>query len=133
MARWTRLYLRLLSFAYVSAFLSAYVQLPGLLGYDGLEPAGVVLSRVAPQYERRASDWSAIAPLYAQLPTLAWAHVASGLSVDSILELCCLVGGVVSLAGVCGVLTGVGFAISYVQNPVLVFAASLCTRRSVVV
>jgi hypothetical protein len=114
----TALYLRLLSVAFLSAFLSAYVQLPGLLGFDGLEPAASLLERARPQYSVLPAV-DIVTQLLPQLPTLTWFHALLGVSVDAVLDMCCLAGALVSLLAVAGVQCGLGFAIMYAPTACL--------------
>lgn len=73
---------------YLSAFVSLYVQIPGLYGNDGLLPA---------RWKLRFSG----KPLWDQLlssPTLLWFGPQLGLDTHTSMELLCLVGAALSLA-----------------------------------
>jgi hypothetical protein len=59
----TSVFLRMLALIHVAAFLSFWVQLPGLIGTHGISPASVYLQAVREQVGSSG---------YAQLPTLCW-------------------------------------------------------------
>ncbi|XP_061577923.1 lipase maturation factor 2a [Cololabis saira] len=83
-----RLFLWCMAVIYMAAFVSLYVQLPGLYGNDGLLPA------------RRQLRYTGT-PLLEQLmssPTLLWLGPRLGLDTHSAMELLCLVGAALSLA-----------------------------------
>src|SRR2546421_11441961 len=68
LSRW--LFLRLLGAAYLVAFVSLAVQVPGLLGEHGILPAGAFLERVHALYGGAA---------YRLFPTLCWLGGGDGL------------------------------------------------------
>ncbi|KAM6936764.1 lipase maturation factor 2a [Xenentodon cancila] len=83
-----RLFLWCMAVIYMAAFVSLYVQIPGLYGNDGLLPA---------RWQLRYTG----KPLTEQLlssPTLLWLGPRLGLDTHSAMELLCLVGAALSLA-----------------------------------
>ena len=109
MTRFTSLYLRLVCAAYLCAFLSDYLQLPGLIGYDGLEPAGALLRRANGNHDVPTSLHDAIAK-FSGLPTLAWFAPVIDVPVDSIVDACCVVGALLATLGCAGAFCGLSFA-----------------------
>jgi len=69
-SRW--LFLRLLGGVYGIAFLSLWVQVPGLIGRDGILPVANLLSAVA------GSDFTPGVERFWQLPTLCWFSASDG-------------------------------------------------------
>jgi hypothetical protein len=90
-----RLFLRALALIYLSAFLSLWTQIEGLLGEQGILPAGRLLAAAAHQL----GPWC-----YYHLPTLSWLNPGSGF-----LHLLCGGGVVLSLAAFLGLFQGVSF------------------------
>ncbi|XP_029378366.1 lipase maturation factor 2a [Echeneis naucrates] len=85
-----RLFLWSMAAIYLAAFVSLYVQIPGLYGNEGLLPA---------RWQLRYSG----KPLEEQLlssPTLLWLGPRLGLDTHTAMELLCLVGSALSLAAV---------------------------------
>lgn len=83
-----RMFLWCMAVIYMSAFVSLYVQIPGLYGNDGLLPA---------RWQLRYSG----KPLTEQLlssPTLLWLGPQVGLDTHTAMELLCLLGAALSLA-----------------------------------
>ncbi|XP_026220989.1 lipase maturation factor 2a [Anabas testudineus] len=83
-----RMFLWCMSVIYLAAFVSLYVQIPGLYGNDGLLPA---------RWQLRYSG----KPLGEQLltsPTLLWFGPRLGLDTHTAMELLCLMGAALSLA-----------------------------------
>uniref|UniRef100_H2ULX2 Lipase maturation factor n=1 Tax=Takifugu rubripes TaxID=31033 RepID=H2ULX2_TAKRU len=83
-----RMFLWCMSVIYLSAFVSLYVQIPGLYGNEGLLPA---------RWQLRYSG----KPLGEQLlasPTLLWLGPRLGLDTHTAMELLCLAGAALSLA-----------------------------------
>lgn len=83
-----RMFLWCMAVIYLAAFVSLYVQIPGLYGNDGLLPA------------RRQLRYSG-KPLGEQLlssPTLLWLGPRLGLDTHTAMELLCLIGAALSLA-----------------------------------
>ncbi|XP_075998220.1 lipase maturation factor 2a [Genypterus blacodes] len=83
-----RMFLWCMSVIYMGAFVSLYVQIPGLYGNEGLLPA---------RWQLRYSD----KPLMEQLlssPTLLWLGPLVGLDTHTAMELLCLAGAALSLA-----------------------------------
>ncbi|XP_008297935.1 lipase maturation factor 2a [Stegastes partitus] len=83
-----RMFLWCMAVIYLAAFVSLYVQIPGLYGNEGLLPA------------RRQLRYSG-KPLLDQLlssPTLLWLGPQLGLDTHTAMELLCLVGAALSLA-----------------------------------
>ncbi|CAN9499255.1 unnamed protein product [Ophioblennius macclurei] len=83
-----RMFLWCMAAIYMSAFVSLYVQIPGLYGNDGLLPA---------RWQLRYSG----KPLLEQLlssPTLLWLGPHVGLDTHTAMELLCLLGAALSLA-----------------------------------
>lgn len=83
-----RMFLWCMAVIYLSAFVSLYVQIPGLYGNEGLLPA---------RWQLRYSG----KPLLDQLltsPTLLWLGPWLGLDTHTAMELLCLVGAALSLA-----------------------------------
>ncbi|KAM9854613.1 lipase maturation factor 2a [Aulostomus maculatus] len=83
-----RMFLWCMSLIYMAAFVSLYVQIPGLYGNEGLLPA------------RQKLRYSGIS-LWEQIltsPTLLWFGPRLGLDTHSTMELLCLVGAGLSLA-----------------------------------
>jgi predicted DCC family thiol-disulfide oxidoreductase YuxK len=89
LSRW--LFLRLLGLVYVIAFLSLRVQITGLIGSDGILPAGALLRAAQQGYGPGA---------YRLFPTLAWIS-----SSDAALKLFCSLGAVFGLLAMLGLLT----------------------------
>lgn len=89
LSRW--LFLRLLGIVYFIAFFSFWVQLPGLIGSDGILPAEGFLEAVKVDLGKRA---------YWLVPTLAWFN-----SHDLFLESLALGGAILSFFLILGVLT----------------------------
>ncbi|KAL6073670.1 Lipase maturation factor 2 [Balamuthia mandrillaris] len=84
LGRW--LFLRGLAAVYLVAFASLYVQLPGLLGHDGILPADVWLRRNADHFGD--TKWMAV-------PTVFWL-TQKWMTVDAAMQLTCLLGMVLS-------------------------------------
>ncbi|XP_038562697.1 lipase maturation factor 2a [Micropterus salmoides] len=83
-----RMFLWCMAVIYLAAFVSLYVQIPGLYGNEGLLPA------------RRQLRYSG-KPLWEQLlssPTLLWLGPSLGLDTQTAMELLCLIGAALSLA-----------------------------------
>ncbi|KAG7521962.1 hypothetical protein JOB18_010321 [Solea senegalensis] len=83
-----RMFLWCMALIYLSAFVSLYLQIPGLYGNEGLLPA------------RRQLRYSG-KPLMEQLlssPTLLWLGPRLGLDTHTAMELLCLIGAALSLA-----------------------------------
>ncbi|XP_026166166.1 lipase maturation factor 2a [Mastacembelus armatus] len=83
-----RMFLWCMSLIYLAAFVSLYVQVPGLYGNEGLLPA---------RWQLRYSG----KPLLEQLlsfPTLLWLGPQLGLDTHTTMELLCLIGAALSLA-----------------------------------
>uniref|UniRef100_A0A3B3BJP9 Lipase maturation factor n=1 Tax=Oryzias melastigma TaxID=30732 RepID=A0A3B3BJP9_ORYME len=83
-----RMFLWCMAVIYMTAFVSLYVQIPGLYGNEGLLPA---------RWQLRYSG----KPLLEQLlssPTLLWLGPRLGLDTHTAMELLCLVGAALSLA-----------------------------------
>ncbi len=85
------LFLRLLGIVYFVAFLSFWLQLPGLIGSDGILPAGRFLEMVDTNFGSRA---------YWLVPTLAWLD-----SSDAFLKFLALGGTLLSILLILGFLT----------------------------
>lgn len=75
----TTLFLRLLGFVYLIAFISLWNQIDGLIGTDGIVPASSFLEQVSRYYGTQSPFW--------ELPTFAWFG-----SSDAALHVLCLVG-----------------------------------------
>jgi hypothetical protein len=71
LASW--LFLRLLALIYLGAFVSFWVQLDGLIGQNGILPAGELLERV-----RQSLGPDRLWEGYLGIPTLLWLHPADG-------------------------------------------------------
>ncbi|CAL8358743.1 unnamed protein product [Lota lota] len=84
-----RLFLWSMALIYMSAFVSLYMQIPGLYGNDGLLPARKQL-----RYSGDKSLWEQ----FQASPTLLWLSPKLGLSTHTSVELLCLVGAALSLA-----------------------------------
>ncbi|KAM7002264.1 lipase maturation factor 2a [Tautogolabrus adspersus] len=85
-----RMFLWCMAVIYLAAFVSLYVQIPGLYGNDGLLPA------------RRQLRFSG-KPLREQLlssPTLLWLGPLLGLDTHTAMELLCIIGAALSLAAI---------------------------------
>ncbi|XP_013858937.1 lipase maturation factor 2a isoform X2 [Austrofundulus limnaeus] len=85
-----RIFLWCMAAIYMAAFVSVYVQIPGLYGNDGLLPA---------RWQLRYTG----KPLLDQMlssPTLLWLGPRLGLDTQTTMELLCLVGALLSLAAV---------------------------------
>ncbi|XP_041651905.1 lipase maturation factor 2a [Cheilinus undulatus] len=83
-----RLFLWCMAVIYLSAFVSLYVQIPGLYGNDGLLPA---------RWQLRYSGKSLGEQLLSR-PTLLWLGPRLGLDTHTAMELLCLIGAALSLA-----------------------------------
>ncbi|XP_041852802.1 lipase maturation factor 2a [Melanotaenia boesemani] len=83
-----RLFLWCMAVIYMIAFVSLYVQIPGLYGNDGLLPA---------RWQLRYSGKSLLEQLLSS-PTLLWLGPRLGLDTQAAMELLCLVGAALSLA-----------------------------------
>ena len=90
------LFLVCVSFIYLSAFGSIYLQAPGLFGDDGLTPVAAFL-------ERRGTGnvWTDMQGT----PSLVWLHASVGLPPDEWLELIALLGTVLSAVAAAGLAT----------------------------
>uniref|UniRef100_A0A8C5BXL2 Lipase maturation factor n=1 Tax=Gadus morhua TaxID=8049 RepID=A0A8C5BXL2_GADMO len=84
-----RLFLWSMALIYMSAFVSLYMQIPGLYGNEGLLPARKQL-----RYSGDRSLWAQ----FQSSPTLLWLSPKLGLSTHTSVELLCLVGAALSLA-----------------------------------
>ncbi len=89
LTRW--LFLRLLGIVYLFAFASLYPQIPGLIGSNGILPAGPFLEAVRIRYGIEA---------YRLLPTLAWLNPG-----DAFLQFLCLGGILLSALLIWGIFT----------------------------
>jgi predicted DCC family thiol-disulfide oxidoreductase YuxK len=87
-----QLFLRLLAGIYLIAFVSLYVQIPGLIGNRGILPVGNLLDAVREQVGA-ASYW--------RLPTLAWVAAS-----DTALRYMALGGALAALVAMAGLLQG---------------------------
>lgn len=76
-------FLRFLGLIYLSAFLSLYVQIAGLIGTEGILPLGAYLDFARSSLGNEA---------YFRLPMIFWFYLS-----DGFLELVCLAGAVISL------------------------------------
>ncbi|XP_075945137.1 lipase maturation factor 2a [Anarhichas minor] len=83
-----RMFLWSMAVIYLAAFVSLYVQIPGLYGNDGLLPA---------RWQLRYSGKS-LAELLLSSPTLLWLGPQLGVDTHTAMELLCLVGAALSLA-----------------------------------
>nr|XP_020470053.1 lipase maturation factor 2 isoform X2 [Monopterus albus] len=83
-----RMFLWCMSYIYLAAFVSLYVQIPGLYGNDGLLPA---------RWQLRYSGKSLGEQLLSS-PTLLWLGPRLGLDTHATMELLCLIGAALSLA-----------------------------------
>jgi lipase maturation factor 1 len=97
LSRWV--FLRLLGLAYVIAFLSLRVQVVGLIGANGILPAGDFLQAVQREYGSAG---------YRLVPTLAWIS-----SSDTALKLLCSVGALSGLLVMLGVVTGPALTLAW--------------------
>lgn len=93
------LFCRLLGAIYAVAFASVAVQWDGLFGFDGLEPAGVVLD-VPRAKDGAPAVWAA----YKERPTLLLAHKIMGMELDTMAHAVCATGVLL------GALVAVGLA-----------------------
>ncbi|XP_037538792.1 lipase maturation factor 2a [Nematolebias whitei] len=83
-----RIFLWCMAATYLAAFVSVYLQIPGLYGNDGLLPARWQLRYTGkPLLEQMLSS-----------PTLLWLGPRLGLDTQTTMELLCLIGAVLSLA-----------------------------------
>jgi predicted DCC family thiol-disulfide oxidoreductase YuxK len=98
LSRW--LYLRLLGLVYVMAFLSLRVQILGLIGANGILPAGEFLQAVQGEYGSAS---------YHLVPSLAWIS-----SSDATLKLLCSLGALSGLLVMLEVVTGPALALAWV-------------------
>ncbi|KAM3609466.1 uncharacterized protein V6R79_015311 [Siganus canaliculatus] len=85
-----RMFLWCMAFIYLGAFVSLYVQIPGLYGNEGLLPA---------RWQLRHSGKTLREQLLS-VPTLLWLGPHLGLDTHTAMELLCLLGSVLSLAAV---------------------------------
>ncbi|XP_005802101.1 lipase maturation factor 2 isoform X2 [Xiphophorus maculatus] len=83
-----RLFLWCMALIYMVAFVSLYVQIPGLYGNDGLLPA---------RWQLRYTGKSLLEQLLTS-PTLLWLGPRLGLDTQTAMELLCLTGAALSLA-----------------------------------
>ncbi|XP_056273428.1 lipase maturation factor 2a [Pseudoliparis swirei] len=83
-----RMFLWSMAVIYLAAFVSLYMQIPGLYGNDGLLP---------PRLEQRYSGQS-LWELLLSSPSLLWLGPQLGLDTHTAMELLCLVGAALSLA-----------------------------------
>ncbi|KAJ8003120.1 hypothetical protein DPEC_G00166070 [Dallia pectoralis] len=83
-----RLFLWFMALIYMCAFLSLYLQIPGLYGNDGLLPARLQL-----RYSGEA-----LLEQVRSTPTLLWLGPQLGLDTQTAMELLCLLGAALSLA-----------------------------------
>ncbi|KAM9807497.1 lipase maturation factor 2a [Neosynchiropus ocellatus] len=83
-----RMFLWCMSVIYLAAFVSLYLQIPGLYGNDGLLPV---------RWQLRYAGQTLMEQLLS-LPTLLWFGPHLGLDSQTAMELLCLVGAVLSLA-----------------------------------
>jgi len=87
-------FLRGLSGIFFVAFASLYVQLPGLFGCDGLTPINSTLSRVSQFYPGNQRWFS--------LPSLLYLAEHTSLPLDTVMDVLCLAGMVLSFINVLG-------------------------------
>jgi len=92
LARWV--FLRGLAVVYLIAFVSLWVQLPGLVGKDGILPASDFMSQV----QTAANNSGVGIDRYRLLPTLCWFGAS-----DTFLEFQCAAGAVLALVLLFGV------------------------------
>lgn len=90
---------------YMMAFVSYYVQYPGLFGADGLEPASPYLQRIAKHFgvPAKPGNWPELSRAFQAFPSLLWLAESLGWDCDAFLEGCALLGaglGTLSTAGV---------------------------------
>jgi predicted DCC family thiol-disulfide oxidoreductase YuxK len=97
LSRWV--FLRLLGLVYVIGFLSLRVQVAGLIGANGILPAGDFLQAVQREYGSAG---------YRLVPTLAWIS-----SSDTALKLLCSVGALAGLLVMLGIVTGPALALAW--------------------
>lgn len=81
-----------------AAFLSLYVQLPGLFGHNGLQPVDMLLLRRDPAFAQNSSQ---LLP-EAMQPSLVWLFRAAGLSLDVWMDALCLLGACTAIAVAAG-------------------------------
>lgn len=86
--------------------MSLWVQLPGLFGFDGLQPIDAFLSRLGP--------YDSFVGAFFKLPTLVWAHHIAKADSDVMMEFLCLVGAAVSTINTLLNPTGLRFAIQWI-------------------
>jgi predicted DCC family thiol-disulfide oxidoreductase YuxK len=98
-ARASDLFLRLLAFAYLAAFVSLWVQVDGLIGPRGILPADRYLEWVRGQTGNER---------YWLVPTLAWLSPGTGM-----LHFLCGAGAVVSLAVLLGIAPTLGLFLAW--------------------
>jgi len=109
-----RLFLSLLGVAYLAAFLSLQVQLSGLIGEQGIAPAGQLLDEVT-RIAGGARFW--------RLPTLAWLGPS-----DAGLHALCLLGAASSLALAAGVAPRLAAALAWLAYASLVAVGGVFLR-----
>jgi hypothetical protein len=95
-----RLFFHFLGAIYFVAFASLFVQLKGLYGSEGLEPVSLFLERT----RQRGGNFNS-------LPTIVWFASQLSVSVDTALDLLCLVGLLASLMVILGMHWSIMFLI----------------------
>ncbi|XP_066594651.1 lipase maturation factor 2-like [Prorops nasuta] len=89
--RYTRnLFLRGICVIYLFAFLSFYIQIPGLYGDNGVLPARTQLEH---------KDWTTLLQKLKQKPTFLWFAPYLGLNIEYMLDVVSLIGIILSFAG----------------------------------
>ena len=90
--RWV--FLRALGAIYLIAFISFWMQMPGLIGHNGIMPEGQLMSAVEEQAAQQGvdQDW------FSQLPTLCWLN-----SSDNFLHFQCAAGTILALLLILGI------------------------------
>ncbi|XP_059468984.1 lipase maturation factor 2-like [Neocloeon triangulifer] len=86
------LFLRCVCFIYLFAFLSIYVQIPGLNGHNGILPA-------CSELDTKAASTRTFLENFLQKPTLLWLAPEIGLNTQYAMELIALLGAILAFLG----------------------------------
>ena len=88
---------------YLIAFLSYYLQFPGLFGEDGIQPLGPALANAASRAgESHPDTWEGAGRLMQRQPSLLWLAQPLDLALDAAAELTALLGCLLSVVALLG-------------------------------
>lgn len=93
---WTRIVCIGWGIVYFCAFVSLYVQYPGLFGFDGLQPVDRYMSANLKHIDGGGGSGHGPVQWYTVFPTVAWFKHVVALDMDSLMEAVCLLGMLLS-------------------------------------